>query len=127
VTVLALTVARLWLRILTTAPKAAHASPRLLLAAKAAHLGLYGLLLLLPSSGWLMATTTPVRVPTRVFGLFLPYPLAPDLMTYRIAHGVHVAAAVLLAILILLHIGAAMFLLSADVFRLRHQVIREPV
>ena len=38
----------------------------------------------MPLSGWLMATTTPVRVPTIVFGLFaLPYPLAPDLAIYR--------------------------------------------
>jgi cytochrome b561 len=67
-------------------------------------------LLLLPLSGWLMATTTPVRVPTHVFGIFaLPYPLAPDTVTYRIAHAIHVAAAVLLATLILLHIAAAMF------------------
>jgi cytochrome b561 len=39
----------------------------------------------------------------------LPYPLAPDMVTYRIAHAMHVAAAVLLATLILLHIAAAMF------------------
>ena len=110
ITVIVLTVARLWLRTLTTAPGAAPAPAWLFLAAKATHLGLYGLLLFLPLSGWLMATTSPLRLPTHIFGVFaLPYPLAPDLMTYRITHAVHVMAAVLLATLILLHISAAMF------------------
>ena len=109
VTVFTLTVVRLCLQILTTAPKAERFAPLLLRAAKATHISLYALLLLLPLSGWLMATTTPVRVPTAVFGLFeLPYPLAPDLQTYRVAHAVHVAAAILLAILIVLHVAAAL-------------------
>jgi cytochrome b561 len=105
VAVLALTVARLCLRAFATAPR--YARP--LLAAKAAHAGLYALLLLLPASGWLMATTTPVRVPTVVLGLFsLPYPLAPDLAMYRVAHGVHVTAAIALALLVLGHSAAAL-------------------
>jgi cytochrome b561 len=59
-------------------------------------------------SGWLMATTTPVRVPTFVFGLVeLPYPLSPDLATYRIAHTIHVVSAIFLALLIVLHVAAA--------------------
>jgi cytochrome b561 len=107
VLVLALTVVRLCLRAFATGPKQARAP--LLLAAKATHVGLYALLLLLPLSGWLMATTTPVRVPTVVLGLFtLPYPLAPDLAINRIAHAVHVAAAILLALLVLLHSAAAL-------------------
>jgi cytochrome b561 len=62
----------------------------------------------MPLSGWLMATTTPVRVPTFVFGLVeLPYPLLPDLTTYRIAHTIHVVSAIFLASLVVLHIVAA--------------------
>ncbi len=109
VTVLALTVARLCLRVLTNAPRPEPAAPLLLLAAKAAHIALYALLFVMPLSGWLMATTTPVRVPTVVFGLFqLPYPLAPDLSAYRLAHAIHVVAAISLAALIALHIAAAL-------------------
>lgn len=64
---------------------------------------------MLTLSGWLMATSTPVRIPTMVFGLFaLPYPLAPDLMTYRFAHALHVAAAVATAGLVALHVAAAL-------------------
>jgi len=56
-----------------------------------------------------MASTTPVRVPTFVFGLFrLPNPFAPDLPTFRFAHAVHVAAAIALASLIGLHVAAAL-------------------
>jgi cytochrome b561 len=107
VVIFALTAVRLCLRVLTRAPQYEHAPP--LLAAKATHAGLYALLLLLPLSGWLMATTTPVRVPTVMFGLFtLPYPLAPNLAMYRVAHVVHVAAAISLVLLVLLHSAAAL-------------------
>jgi cytochrome b561 len=107
IALLALTVARLCLRLVTTAPS--HERAPLLLAARATHAGLYALLLLLPLSGWLMATTTPVRVPTVAFGLVtLPYPLAPDLAMYRLAHAMHVTAAIALALLVLLHSAAAL-------------------
>jgi len=109
VTVFALTVVRLCLRALKIARKPNGFAPWLLLAAKATHISLYALLLLLPLSGWLMATTTPVRVPTSVFGLFeLPYALAPHLLVYRFAQAVHVAAAVALGVLMILHIAAAL-------------------
>jgi cytochrome b561 len=106
VIVLALTVVRLCLRMFATAPR--HRYAPLLLAAKATHVGLYALLLLMPLSGWLMATTTPVRVPTVVLGLFaLPYPLMPDLAAYRLAHAIHLTAAISLAVLVFLHSAAA--------------------
>jgi cytochrome b561 len=108
ITVLALTIVRLCLRILTDAPKPEPASRFVLLAAKIAHVSLYGLLLVMPLSGWLTVTTTPVRVPTFVFGLVeLPYPLSPDLNTYWVAHAIHVVSAVFLASLVVLHVAAA--------------------
>ena len=109
VTLLALTLARLCMRIATTAPPPAALRPRMIKAARAAHRSLYALLVVMPLSGWLMTTTTPIRVPTAVFGLFeLPYPLAPDLPTYQLAHAVHVATAITLGMLIALHVGAAL-------------------
>jgi cytochrome b561 len=120
VVVLALTLVRLCLRVVTTAPKRERAP--LLLAAKATHAGLYALLLLMPLSGWLMTTTTPVRVPTVVLGLFaLPYPLTPDLATYRLAHAIHVTAAISLALLVFLHSAAAI----AHALRGRRRVRRD--
>jgi polyisoprenoid-binding protein YceI len=109
IAVLAITLTRLCLRILASVPKPEPAAPLLLAAAKTAHIALYALLLAMPLSGWLMATTTPVRVPTFVFGLFeLPYPLAPALPTYQFAHAVHVASGIALASLIALHFAAAL-------------------
>jgi cytochrome b561 len=108
IAVFALTVMRLCRRGFSRAPEAEPAARRLPLAAKATHVALYALLLLMPASGWLMATTTPVRVPTIIFGLLvLPYPLAPDLAIYRMAHAAHVALAILFGVLIAVHIAAA--------------------
>jgi cytochrome b561 len=107
--ILALTLARLGRRALTRTPIPEPAARSVLLAAKVTHAGLYLLLLLLPLSGWLMASTTPIRVPTVVFGLLeVPYPVAPNLGIYRLAHAAHIAFALLLASLIGLHVAAAM-------------------
>src|SRR4051812_15047657 len=109
ITVLALTTLRLCLRVAASAPRPEPVAPFLMQAAMATHLALYALLVLLPLSGWLMASTTPVRIPTRVFGLFdLPYPLGSDLAIFRMSHAVHVVAAILLAGLLVLHITAAL-------------------
>ena len=108
IAVLALKVVRICLRILTTAPKPEPATQLILMPTKT-HIARYALLVLMPFSGWLMATTTPVRVPTFIFGLVeLPYPLLPDLPTYRVAHVIHVVSAILLSSLIALHVGAAL-------------------
>jgi cytochrome b561 len=108
IVILAVTAMRFCRRGFGRVPEAEPASRPLLLGAKAMHVALYALLLLMPVSGWLMATTTPVRVPTIVFGLFaLPYPLAPDLAIYRMAHTGHIALAILLAALIAVHTAAA--------------------
>jgi cytochrome b561 len=109
VAILGLALVRLCLRIRATAPMPEPAAPLLIIAAKAVHIALYVLLLAMPLSGWLMASTTPVRVPTSVFALFdLPYPLAPDFATYRFAHDLHVASAISLASLTALHVAATL-------------------
>src|SRR5947209_441104 len=109
VAILLLALVRLCLRIRATAPVPEPAAPLVMNAAKAVHIALYVLLLAMPLSGWLMASTTPVRVPTSVFALFeLPYPLAPNFATYRFAHGIHVASAISLTSLIALHVAATL-------------------
>jgi len=109
IAILALTVARLCCRSLMRAPKPEHAARPIIFAAKASHIAIYLLLFLMPLSGWLMATTTPIRVPTLLFGLLeLPYPLAPNLATYRLAHTAHVWLAILLASFMALHVAAAL-------------------
>ncbi len=106
--VLALTAVRLGLRLVLPAPKPEPVTRAVAITAKAAHVGLYILLVLLPLSGWLMVTSTPVRVPTVVFGpVQLPYPLAPDIAHFRLAHAAHVALASAIAALVVLHAAAA--------------------
>jgi cytochrome b561 len=109
VAILAVTIIRLCLRFLTMAPEPEAAAQLPRLAAKSAHWALYALLVIMPVSGWLMTTTTPVRVPTIVFGLArLPYPLAPNMPAYQLAHAIHVASAVAIAVLIAVHVAAAL-------------------
>jgi cytochrome b561 len=109
VIVLVLTGGRLCMRSLMRAPKPEPASRPVAIVAKAVHVGLYSLLLLLPLSGWLMVTSTPVRVPTVVFGLFeLPYPLVPDIARFRLAHAAHIVLAMTLTALVILHVAAAL-------------------
>jgi cytochrome b561 len=107
--ILVLTVLRLCLRGVMRAPRPEPALRAVVMMAKAAHAGLYILLLLLPLSGWLMVTSTPVRVPTVVFGLFeLPYPLVADITRFRLAHTAHIVLAVTVAALVVLHVAAAL-------------------
>jgi cytochrome b561 len=107
--VLALTVVRLAMRCLLRAPKPEPVRRSVAIIAAAVQVCLYGLLLALPLSGWLMVTSTPVRVPTLVFGQFeLPYPLPPDMLRFRLAHGAHVFLAGALAALVVVHVAAAL-------------------
>jgi cytochrome b561 len=110
ITILALTVVRLACRAFMRAPKPEQAAPSIRWAAKDSHIALYGLLLMMPlSSSWLMASSTPIRVPTSLFGLLeLPYPLTPNLATYQLAHTAQLCLAILLALLIALRLGATM-------------------
>jgi cytochrome b561 len=101
--------ARLCCRLCLPAPKAVPACRSTAPAAKAAHLALYLLLFLVPLSGWLMVTSTPIRIPVSLFGfLDLPFPLAPDLATYQAARTTHLVLSIALALLVVVHMGAAM-------------------
>lgn len=87
-------------------------------AARCSHLALYVLMLAIPLSGWLMASASPLndvdavpfRIPNTVFGLFdLPDPFpegSEQLETvFRRAHG---ALALGMALLVALHVAAAL-------------------
>ena len=83
------------------------------------HAALYGLMLLLPLSGWLMASASPTQdllgMQNLVFGRWpLPDPFVPgDARLEAAAHAVHAGAAAALAALLALHAAAA----------LRHQFV----
>ena len=94
--------------------------------ARAAHLALYVLLLLMPVTGWLTVTASTLQddygIRNMVFGLFeLPDPFQPgskaleDLFTW-----LHRGCAVALALVVFAHVGAALrhhFVRGDDVLR----------
>ncbi len=87
-------------------------------AAHLTHYGLYALMFVMPLSGWLMASASPlndanaypVQIKNMVFGLFeLPDPIAPsDKELEALFHTIHAYSSYLLAALLLLHIGGAL-------------------
>jgi cytochrome b561 len=88
-------------------------------AARASHALLYVLMAVMPVSGWVYASASPLQdllgIDNEVFGrVALPDPWVPGSEPLAAAaHAVHVGAAVLLAGLLALHVAAA----------LRHEVL----
>ncbi len=101
---------RLLVRFATRAPSLPeHMSRAEKIAAKLAQLGLYLLMIGLPVTGWLLAASSPLGVPTVVFGLFeLPHPVAPDAARESILSWLHWAGAMLLLALVAVHSLAAL-------------------
>ena len=85
--------------------------------ARVAHVGIYALMFILPLSGWLMSSASPfndpdayIYIPNMVFGLFeMPDPISPgDPELVKLMGQVHLYAGYALALLLLLHVAAAL-------------------
>ncbi|WP_112322414.1 cytochrome b [Oceanibium sediminis] len=87
-------------------------------ASHASHLALYLLMLALPLSGWLMASSSPLndegaypmRIPNMVFGLFEmpdPFPVGSKALSDAL-YQLHGALALALELILLVHLGAAL-------------------
>jgi len=83
-------------------------------AAGAVHLALYGLMFILPLTGWIMVSASPLNIDTVLFGV-IPWPHLPGLGELpdraNIAssfHHYHEYAGTALIVILLLHIGAAL-------------------
>jgi len=117
--VFALALLRLGWRALNPTPDAPPGSAFEHRIARAAHVALYGLMLVLPLTGWLMASASPLndagafpfQIRNMVFGLFeLPDPVAPGSKALEAAFKTaHLVAAFGIAGLLLAHAGAALF------------------
>ncbi|MEM9140387.1 MAG: cytochrome b/b6 domain-containing protein, partial [Pseudomonadota bacterium] len=87
------------------------------LLAHGGHIAIYIAMFTLPLSGWLMSTSSPlndedayIRVPNMVFGLFDmpdPWPKGSEEIS-NFWGEVHAYAAVILALLLVLHVAAAL-------------------
>ena len=110
VALFALAVPRLVWRLLRPGPPLpTTVSPIARRAAAVAHSGLYGLMFALPLSNWLLASASPLGVPTNAFGIIpLPDPLPGDaVLEVRLAW-LHFAGVLALVGLVALHAGAAL-------------------
>lgn len=82
-------------------------------AASFTHLLLYGLMLILPITGWIMVSASPLNIDTILFGMVewphLPLGNLPDKEAVASAfHGYHEIASSILIVLLLAHSGAAL-------------------
>ena len=78
------------------------------LAAESVHWGLYALIIVQPLIGW--AATSAYRAPIVIYGLFeLPPILAENRALSEQLFAVHRALGILMALMVLAHIGAALF------------------
>jgi len=115
ITVLLLTVARLVWRLTHPAPPLPESmSLWERRAAQTVHAAFYVLLLLIPLVGWALVSSSPLNIPTVLFGA-IPWPHLPVLpdLPYKkeveaVLKDVHGALAYGAAVLMVLHIGAAL-------------------
>tara|TARA_E500000318_G_scaffold31959_1_gene31880 strand:- start:3049 stop:3627 length:579 start_codon:yes stop_codon:yes gene_type:complete len=78
-------------------------------AAKTSHRALYMLMFLLPFSGWLMVSASPLGIPTLIFDVVeLPPLVTPDADLEALSRALHIAIAATLAMLVVVHIAAAL-------------------
>jgi len=118
VTVFLITVLRLGWRLARPAPPFPESMPAWQKsAARASHAGLYGLLLIMPNSGWVMSSA--LGLSTVYFGLVpLPDLVRPDRELGHSLSQFHGLLGLALAILIGIHIAAACY---------HHFVLRDDV
>lgn len=122
VVLFALVLFRLVWRLTHSSPELPSAMPRTeRLAALGTHAILYTLMLTMPLTGWLLASASPLGIPTLVFGVLpLPHPIGPDADTEAVLSGLHLAGGLALLALAGLHVAAALkhhFIDRDDVLR----------
>lgn len=80
------------------------------LLAKATHVGFYAVMILVPLTGWLMVSASPLGFPTLFFGLFeWPHlPVATSAEISGAASEAHEVMAFIGAGLFVLHVGGAL-------------------
>jgi cytochrome b561 len=105
--ILLLAIERLLWRMTGTIPKTSDASSLQRRLAQLAHATLYGLMIALPISGWII--TSAANIPTKLFWLIeLPAITGPDQALKSLAAEVHEVCVFLLIAILVAHIGAAL-------------------
>lgn len=115
ITILALTLLRLVWRLLHKPPPPPAGQPLWeRRAAHATHIAFYGFMIGLPLTGWIIVSSTPLDIPTILFGI-IPLPNLPGLNTLSNSAAIsssfadiHAVAAYFLLATVALHVGAAL-------------------
>ncbi|MEM7497441.1 MAG: cytochrome b [Pseudomonadota bacterium] len=113
----ALAVVRIGWRWSNATPAVPSKSRLTALMARVGHLALYGCMVVLPVSGWLMASASPMNDPdaffpvkNMVFGMFElpdPFPRGDEVLSDSLG-AVHFYAAMMLIVLVMGHVAAAL-------------------
>lgn len=107
--VAALVLLRLVLRLALPEPQSLTMPAWQALAAAIVRAGLYLCLLTLPLTGLLMVSAAPIQIPTLFFGwIAVPHPIGPDKAVYEAMLRLHEALFTTLAALAAIHAGAAL-------------------
>lgn len=114
ITILLLSVLRLVVRLLVRRPPPVAGHPAVVFLASAVHGLLYVVMVGAPITGWIIVSTSKIKVPTLLFGA-IPWPHLPlGAGWHDPADALHGALGFLLVILIVLHVAGA----------LRHHLMR---
>jgi cytochrome b561 len=106
--VAALVVLRLVLRLALPSPRPLAMPVWQRLAAATVQSGLYLCLIALPLTGLLMVSAAPIQIPTLLYGwVAVPHPIGPDKAIYAAMIRLHEALFTTLATLAAIHSGAA--------------------
>ncbi|MGF1474115.1 MAG: cytochrome b [Geminicoccaceae bacterium] len=110
ITLLALTILRLAWRLLQPVPPLPESAPGWMrVGAGLSHMLLYGLMLAIPVAGWLMASASPLGIPTQIFGLFtLPHLVAASEPAEALYKAIHYWLGNALILLLVVHVAAAL-------------------
>ncbi|MCW2348928.1 YceI family protein [Sphingobium sp. B12D2B] len=115
ISILLLSVARLMIRLLVPRPRPLNTSLLLAALAGGVHALFYVVMILGPLTGWIIVSTSAIKVPTLLFGV-IPWPHLPvSAALHDPAEAVHSLLGWLLAGLVILHVAGA----------LRHHFLRK--
>jgi len=107
--VAALVLLRLALRLVLSEPQPVAMPPWQRLAAAGVQAGLYLCLIVLPLTGLLIVSAAPIQIPTLLYGwIAVPHPIGPDKAIYEAMLRLHEALFLALAVLAAIHAGAAL-------------------
>lgn len=108
ITILALSVLRVLVRLVASRPAPSPATPAVALLVKVVHFGFYAVMLIGPLTGWILVSTAKIKLQTMLFGV-VPLPALPlGQAWHEPAEAMHGALGWVTVALFVLHVGGAL-------------------